>query len=344
MLNMLINATERGFVPSPLIRIGIRKFCRDRLTSLQTDSPAQVSKYVEMLKSSPIAVSTADANQQHYELPASFFSLVLGPHRKYSSAYWSEDCKDLAQAEQDALSTTIERAELQEGQKILELGCGWGSLTLEMAKRFPKSQITAISNSASQREFILGEARKRGLQNVEVLTRDISQFEGFGEKNGSFDRVVSVEMFEHLRNYEKILARIQEWLKPSGKLFIHIFTHKKFSYLFETEGDDNWMGRYFFTGGQMPSHDLLGLFQKNLRLEKDWQWSGVHYQKTSEAWLQNMDAHRTEILKIFENVYGKQNALIWFNRWRIFFLAVAELFGFQQGQEWGVSHYLFQHA
>lgn len=364
MMNLLIDMTERGLVPDPLVRVGIRRLCSQRLKSLsliESDQQSHSSRplidpalnqvtsqwgeyqktYAEMLKKSPVALATDAANEQHYEVPAEFFQLVLGPHRKYSCAFWPSNIQNLEQAEEMALDLTMNRAELRDGMKILELGCGWGSLTLAMAARFPKSEIIAISNSHSQRKFIEMTAAARNLRNVRILTRDVSRVENLEQEFGHFDRVVSVEMFEHFRNYAVLLNRISHWLKPEGKLFIHIFTHQKFPYLFETEGSDNWMGKYFFTGGQMPSHQLMAAFQDDLKLEKEWAWDGTHYQKTSEAWLQNQDRHREKILQLFTEVYGADQAKIWFQRWRIFFLAVAELFGFRNGQEWGVSHYLF---
>lgn len=340
MLNLLIGMTERGMIPDPLVRFGIRNLCRTRLDSLSTDDVTEL-KYVEMLRKSPIAVETDAANEQHYELPALFFQRVLGQHLKYSCAHFGSGVQTLEQAEASALDITIERAEIRDGMNILELGCGWGSLSLRMAEKFPRSQITAVSNSASQREFIEGQAKARGLHNLRILTKNVAHLEGFADGTAPFDRVVSVEMFEHLRNYELILHRIHGWLKDDGKLFVHIFTHRQHPYLFETEGSDNWMGKYFFTGGQMPSRKLLTSFQKDMKLEKQWEWDGTHYQKTSEAWLLNMDRHRDEIMGLFRQIYGDQDALKWFNRWRVFFLAVAELFGYRNGQEWAVSHYRF---
>jgi cyclopropane-fatty-acyl-phospholipid synthase len=346
MLGLFIEAMERGLVPDPAIRMGIRKLCRDRLKSFGEATPdrreKQTHTYVEELKRSPLVVHADDANRQHYELPPEFFSLVLGANRKYSSALWSENCQNLNQAETDALNETMARAEIQDGMKILELGCGWGSLTLAMATKFPNSQIVALSNSAPQRLYIEKEASKRGLKNVQIITRNIENVVNLQTEFGFFDRVVSVEMFEHLRNYEMLLERISTWLKPGGKLFVHIFTHKDFSYLFEAEGESNWMGQYFFTGGQMPSHELLTRFQKNLKSEKQWSWNGKHYSLTSEAWLKNQDQNRERIMQIFCEVYGKKHAARWFQRWRVFFLSCAELFGFSGGSEWGVSHYLFK--
>ncbi len=348
MQRLLIDAMERRWLPDGVIRTGIRKLCKQRLKSLERSSledfQDEEMHYLEQLKSSPIAIYALQANQQHYELPPEFFKLVLGKHLKYSSAFWSEQCKTLDQAERDALSIYLERAEIQDGMKILELGCGWGSLTLTLAQSFPKSQIIALSNSAPQRQFIESELKARGLQNVKVLTRNIAEVGDLGEEFGAFDRVVSIEMFEHMKNYEALLEKIGHWLKPEGKLFVHIFTHKLYSYPFEVVGEDNWMGRYFFTGGQMPGRYLLSYFQKHLILERQWAWDGTHYGKTSEAWLNNLDAHEPEVLKIFSQTYGPDQAKIWLQRWRVFFMSCAELFNYKNGTEWGVTHYLFKKA
>jgi cyclopropane-fatty-acyl-phospholipid synthase len=344
MLNLLIDMTERGLIPDTLVRMGIRKLCQVRLkemTYLKETEPSLENRYAEMLKNSPLAVDTKKANEQHYEVPADFFLKVLGPNRKYSCAFWPEGCTSLAEAEEISLNQTMDRAEIRDGMKILELGCGWGSLTLAMAKKYPRAQITAISNSKTQKQYIDNFTTSLNIRNVNVLTHDVSVMENIGDDTPSFDRVISIEMFEHFRNYEILLKRISQWLKPDGKLFVHIFTHKQYPYLFETQGDDNWMGRYFFTGGQMPSHSLLNSFQHDLKIQKEWTWSGIHYQKTSEAWLKNMREHQVEIIKILEGVYGAEQASRWFNRWRVFFLSVAELFGYKNGTEWGVSHYLF---
>lgn len=344
MLTTLINMTEVGLIPNPLIRVGIRYLCDARLKSLKEEeiqNSNMKADFLEMLRRSSVAVETKAANEQHYEVPAAFYLNCLGPNLKYSCAYWPAGCNSLSEAEKLSLEITMERAELQDGQKILELGCGWGSLTLAMAEKFPAAKITAISNSASQKKYILDQAKARGFDNIEVLTKDVSVLEDLGDGRNNYDRVVSVEMFEHLRNYEMILSRICKWLAPHGKLFIHIFTHKKYPYLFETEGADNWMGKYFFTGGQMPSATLLKEFQKDLKLQKQWEWDGTHYQKTSEAWLANMEKNKKQVMQLFTDVYGKQEAVRWFNRWKVFYLAVAELFGYRKGSEWGVSHYLF---
>jgi cyclopropane-fatty-acyl-phospholipid synthase len=344
-MSLVMQAMEKGLLPDSAIRFGIRNLCKERLKSLNLGSlEAQqnlANSYIGLLKSSPLAVHTQAANDQHYELPPEFFLKVLGKNRKYSSAYWDENCKTLDQAEDKALEVTMTRAEIKDGMKILELGCGWGSLTLSMAKKFPNASIVALSNSAPQREWIEGHLKERGIKNVKILTRNIVEVADLSAEFGKFDRVVSVEMFEHLRNYETLFQKIASWLTDEGKLFVHVFTHKRFSYFFEVEGEDNWMGRYFFTGGQMPAHDLFAHFQKDLILEKQWAWDGTHYGKTSEAWLKLIDQHRSEILPIFEKTYGKENAKVWLQRWRVFFMSCAELFGFKNGSEWGVSHYLF---
>ncbi len=345
MYNLVIQAMERGLVPDFAIRMGIRKLCRDRLRSIsQKDEMLlneKVLEYVEELKKSPLAPEAHKANEQHYELPSEFFHLVLGKNKKYSSAYYSDPDSTLDKAEDVALQETIHRVEIKDGMSILELGCGWGSLTLAMARKFPKSKIVALSNSQPQRLYIEERCQIEGLQNVQILTRNIENVENLAEEFGLFDRVVSVEMFEHLRNYELLLHRISSWLKPEGKLFVHIFTHKTSPYLFEVEGEDNWMGKYFFTGGQMPSQSLFSYFQKDLKLTKQWLWNGIHYSKTSEDWLKNLDQKKPEVMEIFKKTYGEKDAGRWFHRWRIFFLSCAELFGFDKGEEWGVSHYLF---
>ena len=342
-LGFLIDLMERRLLPDPLIRMGIRRLCGQRLAELEALSPEaaqeQAQTYFRALTQSPIAVHAKDANEQHYELPPEFFALVLGKNRKYSCSEWNASTRTLDEAEAQALETTINRAEIRDGHSILELGCGWGSLTLALARRFPKSQITAISNSGPQRESILERAAAEGLKNVRVLTSDITTTESFDQK---FDRVVSVEMFEHLRNYQLLFKRISSWMKDDAKMFVHIFSHRQYSYFFDTEGSDNWMGRYFFTGGQMPSQNLFRSFQDDLKVEKQWAWSGTHYHKTSEAWLENLDRNEKAALTILEKAYGKEQAPLWLQRWRVFFLACSELFAYDEGREWFVSHYLFE--
>jgi cyclopropane-fatty-acyl-phospholipid synthase len=340
LLRSLIELVENGRIPDLLTRAGIRLLLLQRLREQAQEGPDQewqaMMTFVEEMQQSPIALHTQEANEQHYELPTQFFELVLGPHLKYSCCHFPEGVTELGHAEASMLALTCERAQLQDGQQILELGCGWGSLSLWMAKHYPNSSILAVSNSRPQREFIESRARELGLTNLSVQTCDMNDF----TTEQHFDRVVSVEMFEHMRNWQSLLERISDWLKPEGKLFIHIFSHRRYAYAFSSEGDSNWMGRYFFTGGIMPSNDLLLYFQKDLLLEQHWVLSGVHYQRTADAWLQMMDSQKGEILQTFRETYGK-DADVWFQRWRMFFLATSEVWGFRGGNEWLISHYLF---
>jgi cyclopropane-fatty-acyl-phospholipid synthase len=290
--------------------------------------------FLRELPEGPVAIHTREANEQHYEVSAEFFELVLGPHLKYSSAFWPRGATDLGDAEEAMLGLTCQRAALEEGQDILELGCGWGSLTLEMARRFPRSRIVAVSNSASQRRFI--EARAPG--NVRVLTGDMNDFD-LPER---FDRVVSVEMFEHLRNHAEVLRRVRGWLKPHGRAFVHVFCHRTQAYPFETEGHDNWMGRHFFTGGLMPSLDLLPRFDRDLEVEERWTVNGLHYSRTARAWRERLESRREDVLRVLRDAYCGGGAALWYHRWRLFFLACEELFGYRNGTEWMVAHYRFR--
>jgi cyclopropane-fatty-acyl-phospholipid synthase len=338
----LIDLCERGLVPDALTRYGIRRLCAQRLREEHADDAvAAWTRFRELLdglRKSPLAIETEAANRQHYEVPARFFELCLGKRLKYSSCYYPKGNESLDQAEEAMLALYGERAELSDGMRILELGCGWGSLTLWMAERFPKAQILGVSNSASQRKHILGQCARRGLDNVEILTRDVNELD-LGERR--FDRVVSVEMFEHVRNYQGLFERIAGWLDPGGKLFCHIFCHRELMYPFETEGEDNWMGRYFFTGGLMPAADTFLHFQQHLVIEQQWRLSGTHYQRTANHWLQNQDRHASEVLKVLREVYGEAESRIWAQRWRMFWMACAELFGYAGGNEWLVGHYRF---
>ena len=337
----LIALAERGLLPDAAIRFGIRRLCARRLREEFADDAVEASRRLQRrigeLRTAPLAIHTDAANAQHYELPPRFFELCLGKRLKYSSCLFPIGGESLDEAEDAMLALYAERAQLTDGQDVLELGCGWGSLTLWMAERFRNSRITAVSNSRPQREFIESQCRERGLNNVDVLTHDVNTLQ---LDRARFDRAVSIEMFEHMRNYDTLLGRIASWLRPGGKLFVHIFCHRELLYPFETDGEDNWMGRYFFTGGLMPSADTLLWFQNDLRIERQWRLSGAHYQKTANAWLRNHDAHREEALAVLKQVYG-DDVLIWNQRWRMFWMACAELFGYRGGNEWMVGHYRF---
>ena len=340
MISKLIELAEKGIIPDYFIRQGIVRNCENRLNNENVSNTEKVSSkkqsWIQQMKESPIALVPEKANEQHYEVPPAFFENVLGKHLKYSSGYWPDGVNSLDESEESMLELSFKRAQLVDGDSILELGCGWGSLTCYMASKLPNSKITAVSNSKDQKEHILNRCKNQGLDNIEVITADMNDF----ETENKYDRVVSIEMFEHMRNYKKLLSKISSWLNEDGKLFIHIFTHQSVVYPFENQGEADWMAREFFSGGMMPSHDLLLHFQDDLIIDDVWSISGTHYEKTSLAWVNKMDANKDSIMKIFLKTYG-DDAKLWFQRWRIFFMSCEKLFGYNNGSEWGVSHYRF---
>jgi len=346
MLGLLkygIELMEQGIVPDTLLRVAIRWLCRQRLTELTGHSPAQgetaQQHFREALAHGPLALATDEANVQHYELPPDYFAIVLGPRRKYSCCFWDEAHDSLAAAEEEALRRVCRQAELANGQRILDLGCGWGSLALWIAENYPQAKVTAVSNSSRQRESIEKAAAARGLTNITVVTLDV----GAGTLPtrmgaASFDRIVSVEMLEHIRNTKLLLRQLYQMLAAQGKLYFHHFCHRKYAYAFEVQNESDWLTQYFFRGGIMPQRDLIAQSAERFQLEQQWDWNGIHYQHTALAWLARHDAARDDILQIFRRHYGPQNAKRWYQRWRIFYLAVAELFGYAQGEEWHVTH------
>jgi len=342
MIKTLIKLAEKGLLPDSLIRLGIKRLCSQRLSEASTlDTEAldkNHQKWIDFLTKSSVAIVPEKANEQHYEVPSKFFELTLGASLKYSCGLWSKDVSSLDESESEMLRLTCKRAELVDGQDILELGCGWGSLTFYMAQNLPNSKITAVSNSNDQIKFIEKKCRKLRLKNIKTINADMNDF----AIDKEFDRVVSIEMFEHMRNYDELLKRIGSWLSQNGKLFVHIFSHKEISYPFEDKSDGDWMAREFFSGGQMPSHRLLMSFPGRMKAEASWRVDGIHYAKTSRAWLEKMDKNKKAVVEVFSNTYGEKAANTWFQRWRIFFMSCEVLFGYNHGSEWGVSHYLFE--
>ncbi|MGH8506146.1 MAG: SAM-dependent methyltransferase [Stenotrophobium sp.] len=342
-----IDLVERGLIPDVLTRTAMRKLMAQRLKDECLDDGEARSRrfntFLAELRASPIAVETGAANAQHYEVPAEFFHLHLGPRLKYSCALYTNGDETLAQAEEKMFALYAERAQLADGMRILDLGCGWGSLSLWLAEKYPNSKIVGLSNSNGQREFIQQRASERGFGNLTILTGNIVEFDFPAQGiEAGFDRVISIEMFEHMKNYGLLLAKVARWMKPDARLFIHIFVHRLLGYHFQVQDGSDWMSRYFFTGGTMPSENLLLNFQDDVRLERQWWVGGQHYEKTSNHWLAGMDASKAEIMQVFRDGYGEKDAAIWFNRWRMFYMAVAELFGYAGGNEWGVGHYLFE--
>tara|TARA_B100001094_G_scaffold332895_1_gene407176 strand:- start:4707 stop:5738 length:1032 start_codon:yes stop_codon:yes gene_type:complete len=341
MLNYLIKLAENGTLPDYFIKKGIEKLCYERLSWADKIGAEKLEEHhqewINILKNSPIALVPEKANEQHYELPPEFFDIVLGDYLKYSCGYWKEKNISIHQSEKDMLDIYSERAQLDDNMQILELGCGWGSLTCYMGEKYPNSKITAVSNSKDQKAHIEARCKKLGLTNITIITCDMNDF----DIDETFDRVVSIEMFEHMRNYKLLLNKVSKFLNAKGKLFIHIFSHHTMVYPYEDNGPGDWMAREFFSGGLMPSHNLLLNFQDDLKIDATWKVNGQHYEKTSYAWLENMDNNKKEIISIFNDTYGVENSKMWFQRWRIFFLSCAVMFGIKEGTEWGVSHYRF---
>ncbi len=339
----VIRWAESGAAPDAAIRFGINRLLKERLAEIGAEDCERAahleSQFVKLMNRSPVALVPERANEQHYELPTELFRYALGWHRKYSCAYWPVGVTTLDAAERAALEQVCERAGLADGMRVLELGCGWGALTLFIAERHPRSSIVAVSNSRSQREHVMQEAARRGLANVRVVTADMNEFAA----DGTFDRIVSIEMFEHMRNYAELFRRLRGWLEPDGRFFMHVFSHRSVPYEFVNQGPTDWMTHHFFAGGIMPSHDLPLHFQRDLRLVQRWRLSGEHYRKTADAWLENFDRERDALRPVLAEAYGLA-AEQWRQRWRIFFMACSELFGYRHGEEWGVSHYLFERA
>ena len=328
MTSIVLTMAERGWLPLPALKLGVRRLCAGRLTELDATA---TTRFVQSLDASAVALLPVKANEQHYEVPARFFELVLGRNLKYSSAYWPAGTTSLDAAEEAMLALTCERAGLIDGQDILELGCGWGSLSLYMAKQYPNSRILSVSNSRTQRAFIEHLAPT----NLRVVTQDMNTF----DPHRTFDRIVTVEMFEHMRNWPELLRRCATWLREDGRMFVHVFCHRTHAYPFETEGDGNWMGRYFFTGGMMPSFSMLNSVSGAMAVTEQWYESGNHYQRTAEAWRLNHEQQRSAVVALFRETYGR-DAELWYHRWRLFFLSCEELFGYDGGEEWGVGHYV----
>ena len=339
-----VSWTESGLVPDAVIRAGIRRLLETKRKEIHSGDEEfaanALNSFVTMMNQSPIAHVPDLANEQHYEVPAEFFTHVMGDHLKYSCCYWPQEVGNLSEAETAALELTVQRAGITDGMKVLDLGCGWGSLSLWIAEHFPSTSVVSVSNSTSQRNFIVERARERAIENIEVVTSDMNDF----DTDERFDRVVSVEMFEHMRNHGELFGRINEWLVPDGRFFMHIFCHRSTPYEYIDKGPGDWMSRHFFSGGIMPSADLPMRFADKLCLDKRWHWNGQHYAKTCNAWLKKMDDNEDAIKPVLAKCYGEADASLWWQRWRIFFMACAELFDYDEGHEWYVGLYLFRRA
>jgi len=333
---------ELGLIPDYYVRSKVRNGLIDQIKDMNQDGNVEtaqdnLNKFIEEIKTMPIAINQSNANDQHYEVPSEFYVKVLGSYLKYSCGLWPNDDTTLEESELEMLKLYCQRADLKKGQTVLDLGCGWGSVALYVAENYPESNVYALSNSSTQKKYIMDQASAKGLENLTVFTGDVSVFENedWSEK---FDRVISIEMFEHMKNYEALMSKISTWMTKTGKLFVHIFTHQKCSYHF----NKGWMAKTFFTGGTMPSHDLLLHFQRDLKLEKRWSINGQHYAKTLDAWLARMDSCYNEVWPILQDTYGKENAARWYVNWRMFFIVCSETFGYNQGNEWTISHYCFK--
>jgi cyclopropane-fatty-acyl-phospholipid synthase len=333
-VSSMIVTAERVPLPDAIIRAAIQRLCSRTATKLSDGDAASDALFADEMAARAIAEHTDATNSQHYEVPAAFFRHVLGPNRKYSCCFYKEPATSLREAEEEALRQTVEHADLSDGQSILELGCGWGSLSLWMARQFPNSKVVAVSNSNSQRAYIESQAAIRGLNNLRVVTADMNVF----DPRSRFDRIVSVEMFEHMMNWRELMMRARSWLNPDGRFFLHIFTHRAGAYLFDHTDGEDWIAQHFFTGGVMPSHHLIRQYADLFTVEKEWRWSGTHYQRTALDWLANFDAHRDAIGAVLRPVYGSDTN-VWMRRWRWFFLATSGLFGYADGSEWGISQY-----
>lgn len=358
-MDFAISMVERGVVPTPLIRVGIRRLLADRLKEMRgrypdgPDGEKAHEEWLQHMRESGVALVPEKANEQHYELPPRFFELCLGKRLKYSSGLYADAATTLDEAEEAMLELSCKRAGLADGQDILELGCGWASLTLFMAQRYPNSRITTVSNSAPQRGYIEELLRTHGVsERVTVLTRDVNEFEA---GDAAFDRVVSVEMMEHVRNWERLLSRVARWLRPDGRAFVHVFAHARYAYAFEARDSSDWMTEHFFSGGQMPSHDQFDRVLRAaaaaapagtplLREAERFAVPGTHYARTSEDWLRNMDRNKAEVMELFRETYGEGDAAKWFRRWRVFYLSCAELFAYNGGNDWIVSHHVLERA
>ncbi|MHB0773282.1 SAM-dependent methyltransferase [Bradyrhizobium sp. 5.13L] len=336
VVSAIIGTAERVPLPDVVIRAAIKRLCSRTATRLSAPGAGDDAAFAGRMMLRPIAEGWGAG---HAEVPASFFAEVLGPNRKFSSCFYKTDATTLQEAEEEALRQTVEHAGLADGQTILELGCGWGSLSLWMARQFPHAKVTAVSASQAQRAHVEGEARRRGLLNLRAVAADMNVF----APDGQFDRIVSVEMFEQMTNWRKLMMRVRSWLGPEGRFFMHTVTHRSGSQLFDPRDGDDWIAQHVFTGGLIPSHHLVRQFDDILTIEKEWCWSGTHYQRTANDWLANFDVHRGTIDARLRRVYGEETAL-WMRRWRWFLLATSGLFGYAGGTEWGISHYRMKAA